>query len=134
METIFDKPLDKQVASNTQAIANLEEKTSSETGSGTSLSCVSSVTFNRSAGFVRVKVEGLSSLPNGGWTNICNIPSGFIPVSGSINVDYIANTNDQCSSIRLLRFRANIGGTLQVYNYGPALTYANFSASFIYPI
>jgi hypothetical protein len=107
---------------------------SNKAGAGTNLSYVTSITFKRSAGMVHVKVDGLSSLPNGGWTTICNIPSDFIPVSGNINIDYIANANDQCSSIQLLRFRANVNGVLQVYNYGSELTYANFAASFIYPV
>ena len=59
------------------------------------------------------------------------IPNGFAP-SVNTNIDHVQNVNDQCSGFQLLRFRVNVSGILQVYNYGNSLTYNNAHVTFGY--
>lgn len=61
METIFDKPLDKQVADNTQAIANINDKITTDTQSGTGWS------LKRTANAITLY------LGIGGWCAIGNV-------------------------------------------------------------
>lgn len=109
----------------------LNGKMTKKSASGTNLNYVNSVTFTEKAGVVIAQFDGFAALPNGGWTNICTIPSGFVP-SGNINIDVVQNTDDQCSGFQVLRFRVNTNGYMQVYNYGGALTHANAHATISY--
>ena len=81
------------------------------------------VTFEKTANFVRVMIEGLVSLPAQGYTDICAIPTGFAP-SGTKYFDILVGTNENGTNLRVLRFKIN-GTTLSVYNYGTELSNAN---------
>lgn len=81
------------------------------------------VTFEKTANFVRVMIEGLVSLPAQGYTDICAIPTGFAP-SGIKYFDVLVGTNENGTNLRILRFKIN-GTTLSVYNYSTELSNAN---------
>lgn len=123
--------LQGEIDSANTAIGTLNTQMATKAASGTSLNCIGAATFTRTGNVIIVQVDSFSSLPNGGWTNVCNIPSGYVP-GANINIDVVQNTNDQCSGFQLIRFRVNASGILQTYNYGSALTYSNSHVTLSY--
>lgn len=88
------------------------------------------ITFEKSCDVVKVMIDGLSSLPANGYTDLCSLPSGFEP-SANKYFDVLVGTNETGSNIRTLRFRITTT-KLTVYNYGTALTNSNAQPQIIY--
>ena len=84
METIFDKPLEKQVTSNTQAIATLNSKITTQTLSTTINGYT--VTGAKSANVVSIRIykNGNPSFSTYTMNNICTLPEGWRPAVETI--------------------------------------------------
>lgn len=90
------------------------------------------VLFKKTGGILIVTVSGVISLPAGGATEICTIPSGFVP-STNWNYDAIGvSSNETGANPRIIRMRVQSNGKFTLYNYGAALTNANLTLDGIF--
>lgn len=90
-----------------------------------------SVSVRRTGNIMTVKINGLSALPNGGYTDICTLPSGFIPAE-NLQYDVLAGTDNNATSLRTLRVRVETNGKLMLYNYGTQFTNTNIEITAIF--
>ena len=93
-----------------------------------------SVFFYKSYRTLIVKITGFVSLPNGGFTKLCDLPSG-IHVDATDTYDLIGYADGtSILNPRALRVRLNASTqALEIYNYGASLSISNgtFQAVFI---
>lgn len=85
------------------------------------------VKFTRTGNVVMVEIRGFVSLPNGN-TVICNIPTDFrITASDKSQYafDAIVGSGNDGTALRVIRLTLNLNGSLNVYNYGSAMTNNN---------
>ena len=89
------------------------------------------IRIRRTGNVISVKIQGLDSLPAGGFTDICTLPSDYAP-SENFGYDVLVGTDNTGSSLRTIRVRLETNGQLMLYNYGAVMTNLNAEISVIF--
>ena len=85
----------------------------------------------RVGGTCTILLNGLKNVPNGGWTTILTLPTGFTTTTMQ-TMDLLAVTDAaSTTSFQTIRFQFSMD-TLKVYNYGSLFTNGNWKPSIMY--